>query len=185
MESMSYVPVTISPTTPPRIAQFIRNPVDLYLRDVHAMLRLPLTSEGIDAACNFAIAGTLLTIISGSSVVFFGAASSRTSRGKLFTTAVKRFYPWDTEPSGCINDPDIGAEHFYASFRNPLTHSFGYEPSRTMAVRINRFIGPGLTEDTLEYIERSEDRPDHVFCNVPTLIRRYHNAARMHSVDLL
>jgi hypothetical protein len=59
-----YQPVIVDPAAPPAVRRFLRN-VDLYLGDVHAMLRLPRPEIEIQEGCNLAIAAVLLNIISG------------------------------------------------------------------------------------------------------------------------
>jgi hypothetical protein len=163
-----YRPVAISSSTPASVAQFIRSTVDLFFGDVHAMLRLPLPQEGLEAGCNYSGAAVLLAVISGASVVLYDP-SVKGDRGRLFKATAAEFYPWDTEPAVGVSDPDQGKLLLYDSFRNPLAHTFGRHVvpyGRTIA----RFAGNGYDEADLERIETAVDRPSELLQGRPTLV---------------
>lgn len=67
---MTYPRIQIVPKVDASIRELVERRVDLYLSDVHAMLRLPLSEAGIDAGCNFAIAATLCSVVDGLSRIF-------------------------------------------------------------------------------------------------------------------
>lgn len=52
----SYALVGIGEAAGPEVEQFVRNQLEMYLRDIHTMLRLPRPQYGLHAGCNFAIA---------------------------------------------------------------------------------------------------------------------------------
>ena len=165
----SYTRLAIAPTTPTKVEAFIRDTADLFIADVHAMLRLPLPEQHIAEACNFTIASTLLGFISGTSVVLYDPRQ-RNQPGPLFKEAVENAYPWDTEPATGVQNGAAAARMLYHSFRNPLVHNLGHhnQPVR----RISRFRGPGMSEHELEIIERATTRPpDWVLHNASTLRR--------------
>jgi hypothetical protein len=163
---VSYVPLIISPATPPKVTTFMRDVVDLHMSDLHTILRLPVPECNLTAACNFTAASALLGLIAGASVVLFDPTRGRKDRGILFTETVKLFYPWDTEPATGVTDPSVGADALYQTFRNPLAHTFGHSAK---PVSISRFKGPGQPEAVLESIERATTRPVFELWNAPTL----------------
>src|SRR5688572_9387491 len=99
---------SVAHETPRTVRAFVDEVVDMYLADVHAMLRLPRPEAKITEACNFAIAAVLLNVISGVSVILYKPGTSRGDRGRLFRETAEAFYPWDAEPSGAIADPVEG-----------------------------------------------------------------------------
>jgi hypothetical protein len=58
---------------------FVFHHVRMQFEDVGAMLRLPMKSQGIDNACNFATASILCNLISGVSVTLLPARSFSTA----------------------------------------------------------------------------------------------------------
>ena len=151
---------------PSSVVQFVREVVELHLRDVHSMLRLPLPELGIDAACNFTCASALLGIISGASVVLYDPTRIG-DRGLLFKACVGEYFPWDQEPSDGLCDPNVGGIVLYDLFRNPFVHAMGYDrdAEQRSVARCNR--GPA-TESDLEFLETSESRPS-IIATKPTL----------------
>ena len=167
-----FLPTRVDPGTPHAVRVFVDQVVDLYLMDVHAMLRLPRPEVSITEGCNFAIAAVLLNVISGVSVVLFKPGTEGGDRGQLFRETTSRLYPWDKEPAGAIRDPAEGAKLLYQSFRNPLAHAFGLQdPEPAEPLKIARFKTPGFAEDELKAIEESTERPNDALWNVPTLAR--------------
>jgi hypothetical protein len=118
--SMSYLPIQIAPDVDGSIRRLVEGRVDLYLRDVHAMLRLPLPGAGIDAGCNFTIAGTLCAVAAGLSRVFVPGIRWA---GEAFRNVLVE-YPYADEPAGAIIGVDF-ANHLYDTYRNNLAHSLG------------------------------------------------------------
>jgi hypothetical protein len=165
-------PTAVDPATPQAVRTFIRQVMDVYLADIHAMLRLPRPEVNITEGCNFSIVAVLMNAISGVSVVLYEPPANRQETGRKFMGTVREFYPWDAEPVGAINNPDEGAEILYSSFRNPMAHAFGFQdPEPVGALSVTRFPGPGLAEAGLEAIETSIARPNQTLRHAPTLVR--------------
>lgn len=162
----------VDPDTPPAVLAFVRQVMDMYLADVHAMLRLPRLEVDITEGCNFSIVAVLMNVISGVSVVLYEPPANRQDTGKKFRETARDFYPWDTEPAGAINNPDEGAEILYGSFRNPMAHAVGFQdPEPLGPLSVTRFPPPGMAEADLEAIERSVGRPVQTLRGAPTLLR--------------
>ena len=137
-------PTTIDAATPPAVRAFIIQVMDVYLADIHAMLRLPRPEVDIAEGCNFSIAAVLMNVISGVSVVLYEPPPNRQETRRKFLETGMDFYPWDTEPVGAISNPDDGAEILYNSFRNPMAHAFGFQdPEPPGALNVTRFPPPG------------------------------------------
>jgi len=165
-------PTTVDAATPRAVRTFINQVMDVYLADVHAMLRLPRPEVNIAEGCNFSIVAVLMNVISGVSVVLYEPPANRQATGRKFMETAREFYPWDTEPVGAVNNPDEGAEILYGSFRNPMAHAFGFqEPEPPGPLSVTRFPGPGLAEANLETIETSIGRPNQALRGAPTLMR--------------
>jgi len=138
-------PTTIDAATPRAVRTFISQVMDVYLADIHAMLRLPRPEVNITEGCNFSIVAVLMNVISGVSVVLYEPPANRKATGRKFMETTNGFYPWDTEPVGAINNADEGTEILYGSFRNPMAHAFGFQdPEPPGPLRVTRFPGPGL-----------------------------------------
>src|SRR5713101_6130139 len=101
-----YTPVAVADTTPKHVLAFIRDHVDLYLHDLHGILRLPLPTADIPVACNFTCAAALVNVLAGLSVVLY-EPGTQSERGRLFRETVERYYPWDTEPAKGVSDPAL------------------------------------------------------------------------------
>jgi hypothetical protein len=167
-----FYPTAVHTGTPHAVRTFIRQVLDLYLGDVHAMLRLPRPDVQIAQGCNFAISAVLMNVISGGSVVLYEPPATRKEAGRKFRETAREFYPWDTEPVGAINNPEEGANILYDSYRNPMAHALGFQqPEPPGPLSITRFPGPGRGEDDLERIETSIERPTEVLRGASTLMR--------------
>jgi hypothetical protein len=166
-----YRPIAIDASVPHAARLFITRVSDLYLVDVHAMLRLPRPEVDITPGCNFTISSALTNFISGISVTLFEPPPDRQHTARKFRDLVAAFYPWDREPPGAITDPQEGAQCLYTTFRNPLAHALGHQdPEPAGPVRITRFPGQGLSEDDLALMESSIDRPTAtILRGAPTL----------------
>ena len=58
---MPYHPLAVPPGTNPNLERMVREQIDPLLRDVHAMLRLPMDgAPGLEGGCTFPAALTLL-----------------------------------------------------------------------------------------------------------------------------
>jgi hypothetical protein len=167
-----YRPLSIDANTPPTVRDFIAQVCDLFLLDVHSMLRLPRPEVGITAGCNFTIAAALTNVISGISVTLFEPPADRRETGRKFVDLAAHFFPWDTEPPEGLRDPREASEILSRTFRNPMAHAFGLQdPEPVERVSITRFPGDGLSEASLEAIETSLQRPFEILRNAPTLRR--------------
>jgi hypothetical protein len=145
---------------------------NLFLMDVHAMLRLPRPEVAISQACNFTISSALMNFVSGISVTLFEPPADGRNTGRKFRDLVTAFYPWDTEPLNAINRTGEGATILYETFRNPMAHALGFQdPEPPGPIRVTRFAGDGLSEPDLETIETSIQRPTAVLRGAPTLRR--------------
>ena len=165
-------PTTVDAATPRAVRTFITQVMDVYLADIHAMLRLPRPEVNITEGCNFSIVAVLMNAISGVSVVLYEPPANKQATGRKFMQTANGFYPWDTEPVGAINNADEGTEILYGSFRNPMAHAFGFQdPEPPGPLRVTRFPGPGLAEADLETIETSIGRPNQTLRGAPTLMR--------------
>ncbi|MBI3610200.1 MAG: hypothetical protein HY204_05810 [Nitrospirae bacterium] len=141
-----YQPLKINSATPKHTRRLIQH-LDMLLKDVHAMFRLPLKEEGLTAGCNYAAAVFLLEIIGGiSATLFQGTGGS----GKKFKAVVQNYYPWDLESR---TDNASATEELYHFFRNPLAHALG------MGDRKSGIEKDGLPEDLLEKLELSTSTP--------------------------
>jgi hypothetical protein len=86
-----------------------------------------------------------MNVISGVSLVLYEPPVNREQTGRKFKETATNFYPWDTEPADGINNPVVGGEILYSSFRNPMAHALGFlEPEPPGPLRVTRFPGPGL-----------------------------------------
>jgi len=141
-----YQPLKINTATPEHTRRLIQH-LDMLLKDVHAMFRLPLKEEGLTAGCNFAAAVFLLEIIGGiSTTLFQGTGRS----GQKFKTVVQDYYPWDLEGRP---DRAKAAKELYQFFRNPLAHALG------MGGKKGGIGKQGFPEDQLEKLELSTSAP--------------------------
>ena len=170
---MTFVSLPLDSETPGKVATFVREVVEPYLRDVHAMLRLPLPDQGIEAGCNYGAAGTLLAVIAGASVRLFEPGQK--GSGYLFRETVCTFYPWHTEPpEEGVTRPEEGAKYLWHYFRNPLAHAVGHYVDPPEPRQISRLWKRGLSEEEIEAIEHSRQRPVGVLTGAPTLRRNSH-----------
>jgi hypothetical protein len=171
-EAAMFRPTTVDAATPRAVRAFVSQVMDVYLADIHAMLRLPRPEVNIVEGCNFSIVAVLMNIISGVSVVLYEPPANRQATARKFIETAKGFYPWDTEPVAAIDNPGEGAEILYGSFRNPMAHALGFqEPEPPGPLSVTRFPGPGLAEADLETIETSIGRPNQALRGAPTLMR--------------
>lgn len=72
-------PTTVDAATPRAVRAFISQVMDVYLADIHAMLRLPRPEVNITEGCNFSIVAVLMNVISGVSVVLYEPPANRAS----------------------------------------------------------------------------------------------------------
>lgn len=175
-----YVPIALPESVPLRVRQLVAGRVDMFLSDVHAMLRLPLPVLGINAGCNFAVVEVLCAVISGLSRVF---RSDVYGAGKAFE-AVLEHYPHDEEPNFAISGKDFRSE-LYDTYRCNLVHSLGINVSedaprkivpllRRTVVRRYTFVGP--PDPWINSLE-NEARPG--WLKVPTLYDDAHGSRKL------
>ena len=167
---MGYQPLRIDPRSPKTVREFIRDHLDMQFHDVHCLLRLPLKGKGLDAGCNFAAAGFLLSVIAGLSTALFKQTGFD---GDRFKELLEKYYPWDLEPAEGVRKPEEGSKILYDLFRNPLAHALGLDTKqigkrsakRVVLWRDKRRIrlvigkGPGLSEARLQKLEQARVRP--------------------------
>ena len=179
-----YYPIQVDADVPEGVHRFMRRTVDLYLEDVHALLRLPLPTVGITAGGNFAIAAVLLNVISGASVHLYDPVrgQSRNNRGALFTECLKAFYPWESEPNDGVRDGGDGADILYKMFRNPLAHSIGVHKAST--TRHIQRLPFQFSEGDLLALESSSIRPVAVIVGAPTLQRHTGTVSPFDAISL-
>jgi hypothetical protein len=97
---VTYRRLQLNAATPAAVRHFIKRTIeDLYFSDIHAMLRLPLPSQGIVAGQNFAITQVLMAVVSSVSITLY---DSKGESGELFKSVVEEFFPWDEEPSNDV-----------------------------------------------------------------------------------
>jgi len=133
----AYTPLRIGAAASTLVTSFIQEHMELTLRDVHDMLRLPLPKLGINSALNYSVVHVLLNEIGGIATVFFDA--SGTNRNK-YVGLLSNYYPWDVE--ACIEDSVVGSDAaniLYEFVRNPFSHSLGIG-TKQLGPRENRRV---------------------------------------------
>lgn len=158
----------------PRVEWFVRNSLELYLIDVHHMLRLPLKEKGIGGGCNFSAAHTLLAAVGGVSTMLYNQRKG--PYGEPFKGVLRDFYPWDAEQGGppADKDKDEVVNALWHEFRGVLSHFAGvpmewdktrgqWAPAQLgYAVKIKRWVkvnGNGLAESKIETLEKAKKWP--------------------------
>jgi hypothetical protein len=186
---MAYKRLSLSVDTPQNVENFIRYGVeDLYFRDVHCMLRLPLVEYGLDAGCNFAATNFLLSLVGGVSTVFY---DQKGLDDEKYRGVLHDHYPWDEEPQG------LGVESvtdvLYRTYRNPLAHSLALTNTKKIGrgpnaqvVRTTPRVPSAiakrlLTEAQIEELECSTARPTFL---KPTLEVDINGAFTLHPEGL-
>ena len=160
---MPYHTLNIPTGTPPELESIVRDRIDSLLRQVHAMLLLPVEGDhpGLDIVCKHAVALVLFGVVSGVSAKLYEPPHSMLA-GARFKRVLTDYYPWDEEPqsSGTVCGEDA-AKVIYDTFRNPLDHRLGIDDSNPKLLRGE------VTDKKLEIFEKSETRPPK--WNKPTL----------------
>jgi hypothetical protein len=171
---MAYQALQLDTATPANVRDFIVEHVEMQFRDVHAMLRLPMVDseggdlEGLEAGCNFAAAGCLLSLIAGISTALYERTGGN---GQRYVGVLKTYYPWELEPADAVGKAD-GPSFLWKLFRNPLSHALGIDTKekkrggnkyvvlwtdkRRMRLGISK---ERLAESEIEALERSASRP--------------------------
>jgi len=161
---MPYRPLTTT-RAPKSIRDFVATHVDMQFADVHAMLRLPLTDDGLNAGCNFACVSTLCGLIAGASTIFY---SQTGSNGDRFKGVLNDYYPWRMQPIGGVSQPEAVAA-LYSDYRNPLAHAWavstkevGRYPNKRIIMdgnaRVLGVVKQALTEQAIAALETSSGR---------------------------
>lgn len=155
---MSYRPIVLPEAVHPELRRFVANRVDLYLHDVHAMLRLPLPSAGLTAGCGFALGQVLLSTIAGLARV----AQPNIYKFVPAMSELLRHYPDESTITGAVTGKDFNT-HLCEAYRNILTHSFGvnvqWPPEATawqvepMSAGFKVSTAGGLLEQQIEELE--------------------------------
>ena len=156
---MAYRPLTTT-RAPKSIRAFVATHVDMQFADVHAMLRLPLDGDGLEAGCNFACVSTLCGLIAGASTIFF---SQTGSNGERFKGVLADYYPWRLQPKGGVSQAEA-ITALYSDYRNPLAHAWavstteaGRYPNKRIIMdgnaRVLGVVKQALTEQALAALE--------------------------------
>ncbi len=162
---MPYRPLNAT-RAPNSIRDFIATHVDMQFADVHAMLRLPLTEDGLEAGCNFACVSSLCGLIAGASTIFYSQSGSNAER---FKGVLKDYYPWRLQPKGGATQAESVAT-IYADYRNPLAHAWavstkevGKHPNKRIIMDASAkafgVVKQALTEEAVAALEVSTGRP--------------------------
>jgi hypothetical protein len=188
---MTYRKLSLPDDLPDAVRGAVDAGAEPFLRDVHTMLRLPMPAAGLDAGCGFSILNTLLSVVSGASVLLY---SPHGGSGSLFKRFLVDYYPWASEPSRdglCVGEE--AAEELYDEFRNPFAHALGISVKeqkgekgqkmralvpRSYLLKVTRMAGAGepaqsngISEAITEHLESVGARPIWL---QPTLIKQPH-----------
>jgi hypothetical protein len=161
---MAYRPLTTT-RAPKSIRAFVATHVDMQFADVHAMLRLPLGGDGLEAGCNFACVSTLCGLIAGASTIFF---SQTGSNGERFKGVLADYYPWRLQPKGGVSQAEA-ITALYSDYRNLLAHAWavsttevGRYPNKRIIIdgnpRVLGVVKQALTEQAIAALETPSGR---------------------------
>ena len=106
----------------PELIRVVRDALDPRLHDVHAMLRLPLNEEGLDAGCNFTIADALFGVIEGVSAELWPRYGEPYA---AFDECVTAHYRSADEIGPHQFTDNQVAGILYGRFRSPMQHALG------------------------------------------------------------
>jgi hypothetical protein len=155
----------------PVLQTFLSQHIDMQFEDLRAVLRLPQRALGTFGGSNFLGASALLTVICGTSTLFYDAGPKAfkppyQSQKRFIETM--RYMPWDSKAAGVQRD--AGSKRLWQYARNPLAHAFGvsYNPGKatghvpnnlqwSLAISKRSF---GIQE--IYKLENSVDRPGFV-----------------------
>ena len=161
---MAYPQIASPPTVPPEIRDIVSGRIDLFLADVHAMLRLPRPDIGIQVGCNFAALEMLCALISGLARVFAADTGSAAGFGRIM-----KHYPPDVHPLALATPQMIDA--LYETFRCNFSHSLGINvpnPQRgaprsivplAQPTKVLRCVSAAREEQRLIELDDLHDRP--------------------------
>ena len=148
---MSYQPLTLDEKTPSVVERFVRQHLEMQFHDIHCMLRLPLPELDIKAGCNFAVANSLLSLVSGLSAFLTENIDTSGNSGSKFKEVLLYYYPWDLQ-SPVNSTKERSVDHLYEYFRNPLAHSLGLRSKGNFLIVIAK---GNLSEQEIEKLEQS------------------------------
>ncbi len=127
---MAYAPLVLDPGVPESLQAFVGERVEPVLKQVRALLALPVAPDASDASAapgvEWVVAPALFAVLGGLSQVFFNSQSS----GKLSFLAVAERYPAEHEPGNAIKDPKKFADLLYVHHRASLVHGLGLNLQR-------------------------------------------------------
>jgi hypothetical protein len=118
---MPYTPITLDSSVPDDIRMFVELRVEMWLRDVRAMLEHPKGPN--DVGFNFTAAIALFAILGGMSRL---THSGIRGDGKAFKKIARRLHVMEKQ-AGRVKSADTFAKHLYGLFRGNLVHSLGLE----------------------------------------------------------
>ncbi len=160
---MPYHPVDVPSGTNPTLERMVRESIDPVLRDVHAMLMLPMSEvPGLDAGCNFSCAQVLLGVVSGVAGALYddstvAGVDKRENPGEAFKRVIANHYPWNDEPDapGTIRSQHA-AKILYDAFRNPFSHSLGtVTPDESRSHGIRKVAKSPMSDSDITSIEKT------------------------------
>lgn len=161
---MPYRPLATT-RAPKSIRDFVAKHIDMQFADVHAMLRLPLDGDGLEAGCNFACVSSLCGLIAGASTIFYSQSGSNAGR---FKGVLNDYYPWRLQPKGGATQSESVAA-IYSDYRNPLAHAWavstkevGKHPNKRVimdgSAKVLGVVKQALTEEAVAELETSTSR---------------------------
>jgi hypothetical protein len=161
--AMTYRPLQLHSSTPARFRSFVKRKLDRhFLIPARELLKLPRAHSPVDAQFTTTVANTLISVISGVSVLGFTA--DRKNAGTKFKTILERCFPWNEEPAGAP-PPTTAAQLLYDYFRNPLAHAVGIGPDGKQVMLLRKIFrtadgqARGYFERELVALESASRRP--------------------------
>ncbi len=163
--TMTYQPIQVPANTDEK---FVRERIDPLLRDVHAMLRLPLSgTPGLDTDCTLPAAMVLFNLIDGVSKELYRDPRELEGRNSMYRSSKARFehvledhFPWEPELKldGAILRLDA-AKCLYRGYRTALSHHLGhiYNP-KYVDLGVFRIGKQSMSEDEIVRIEQADQR---------------------------
>jgi len=161
MPALAPPPLQLDPHCSANFRKFVETKLTKhYVLPLRELFQQPRQAQRKEIHFGFAIANTLLSLVSGISALTYPRPWGP---GRKFKTLLEQHYPWNSEPPSGTIGPS-GARIIYETFRNPLAHALGIEEGSKVVVfkRLYKPTGDGhrgyhLRE--IEAIERSLDRP--------------------------
>ncbi len=171
-------PLNPSPNTP-KSFEALLSAAQGHLDEVHAMLLMGAESVQMHrTACPFAIADSLISLVSGFSTVVYRSTLKPGNSGHRFRRLLLEHYPWESEPADGIGK-ERGPGLLYDAFRNPGSHALRLSTvnegglwrmeapgSVDRKIWVVRQLPRGVeswSEESLLQIEQSQTWPDSLF----------------------